>query len=146
MPNLRTFPVEYGASLVTNIRPQRTDGTSIQIGVNTFERAARQCRTLVASGYSQGAAVLHNVIGKRLSAGIKNRIAGVVLFGDTRRVQDGGKIPNFPRDRVKIICNPTDGVCGGTLLITAAHLTYPVRVNEGANFLAQKIRQHGGGR
>ena len=136
--------MQYGASIATNISPQRTNGASIQIGVTTFQRAAQQCRTLVASGYSQGAAVLHNVIGKRLSAGIKNRIAGVVLFGDTRRVQDGGKIPNFPRDRVKIICNPTDGVCGGTLLVTGGHMTYTLRVNEGATFLAQKIRQHKG--
>jgi cutinase len=102
IPNLKTFPVLYGASLATNISPARTDAKSINTGVQTFERAAKACPIIIAGGYSQGAAVMHNVIGKRLSSDIKSRIAGVALYGDTRNKQDHGVIPNFPADRVKV--------------------------------------------
>jgi cutinase len=53
--------------------------------------------------------------------------------------QDNNKIPNFPANKVKIICQPGDLVCFGTLTITAAHLTYGERANEGAAFLTQQI-------
>jgi len=53
--------------------------------------------------------------------------------------QDNNQIPNFPANKVKIICQPGDLVCFGTLTITAAHLTYGQRANEGAAFLTQQI-------
>ena len=61
IPNLRTFPVMYSASLATNISPARTDQGSISKGVAAFQKASGACRVLVAGGYSQGAAVMHNV-------------------------------------------------------------------------------------
>lgn len=61
---------------------------------------------------------------RRLSSTIKNQIAGVVLYGNTRNAQENGKIPNFPTDRVETICALTDGVCYGTLTVTAGHLSY----------------------
>jgi cutinase len=136
----------YAASLATNISPARTDQGSISKGVAAFQKASGACRVLVAGGYSQGAAVMHNVIGKRLSQSIKSRIAGVVLYGDTRNKQDRGKIPNFPANRVKVICNAGDGVCGGALLVNVGHMTYTARIGEGASFLASRVRGFGGGR
>jgi cutinase len=136
----------YSASLATNISPARTDQGSISKGVAAFQRASGACRVMVAGGYSQGAAVMHNVIGKRLSQSIKSRIAGVVLYGDTRNKQDRGKIPNFPANRVKVICNKGDGVCGGALLVNVGHMTYTARIGEGASFLASRVRGFGGGR
>lgn len=56
------------------------------------------------------------------------------------RKQDNGRIPNFPADKVKIICNIGDLVCYGSLTITAAHLTYGADADEGAAFLAGRIR------
>jgi len=144
IPNLRTFPVMYSASLATNVSPARTDQGSISKGVAAFQRASSACRVMVAGGYSQGAAVMHNVIGKRLSQTVKSRIAGVVLYGDTRNKQDHGKIPNFPANRVKVICNPTDGVCGGALIVNVGHMTYTARIAEGASFLAGRVRGFGG--
>jgi cutinase len=43
-------------------------------------------------------------------------------------------------NKVKIICQPGDLVCEGTLTVLPAHLTYGVRADEGVQFLAQQIR------
>jgi Cutinase len=133
--------VLYGASLATNVSPARTDAKSIQTGVTAFQRAAKACPIIVAGGYSQGAAVMHNVISKRLSADIKSRIAGVVLYGDTRNKQDRGRIPNFPADKVKVFCNKNDGVCGGMLVVNGGHLAYAGQIGAGASFLAERVKE-----
>lgn len=92
---------------------------------------------------SQGAAVNHRAI-EDLPEDQKNRIAGVVTFGDTQFRADDGQIPNFPADKVEIICaaNPRDTVCDGVLTaaILPPHLSYGRNAAEGAEFLAEKIR------
>jgi len=125
-PSMTTYPVLYDASLATNVNVARTDERSMTKGVEAFEKAYRACPSgiIIAGGYSQGAAVMHNVVGAKLSAQIKGRIAGVALFGDTRNKQDSGHIPNFPPERSKVWCNPSDGVCGGQLNVNAGHLSY----------------------
>jgi cutinase len=138
---MRTFPVLYSASIATNISPTRTDAKSISKGVSTFNQA-QNCRVIVAGGYSQGAAVMHNSVSK-LSAALKSKIAGVALFGDTRNLQDGGHIKNFPRDRSKVWCKAGDGVCRGTLAVGASHLSYSqVEAQSAGTWLAQKAKSH----
>jgi cutinase len=138
---MRTFAVLYPASIATNISPQRTDAGSINKAVSTFNQA-KNCRVIVAGGYSQGAAVMHNSV-SRLSAALKAKIAGVALFGDTRNKQDGGHIKNFPRDRSRVWCKAGDGVCRGTLNVGAAHLSYSqADAQSAANWLAQKAKSH----
>merc|ERR1712137_1067006 len=60
--------------------------------------------------------------------------------GDTQKLQDRDQIPNFPKEKVKIICQPGDAVCLGTLSVLPAHLTYGTRANEGVEFLSQQIK------
>ena len=67
----------------------------------------------------------------------------MVLYGDTQNRQDNGQIPNFPRDKVKIICNTGDLVCQGTLTVLPPHLAYQSRVGEAVSFLVSKIRAAG---
>jgi hypothetical protein len=55
---------------------------------------------------------------------VKAKIAGVVTYGDTQNQQDNGQIPNFPRDKVLVICNTGDLVCRGTLTIALPHCMY----------------------
>jgi cutinase len=102
---------------------------------------AQKCpdSVIVSSGYSQGAAVNHRAI-EELDSSVQDQIAGVVLYGDTQKLQDRDQIPNFPKDKVKIICQLGDAVCLGTLTVLPAHLTYGVRADEGVEFLTQQIK------
>ena len=92
----------------------------------------------IADLRSQGAALCHRAI-ENLSSTIKDRIDGVVTFGDTQNQQDGGRIPNFPPEKLKIFCAPGDLVCDGTLVITAAHLSYGANAPAAAAFLEARI-------
>ena len=87
---------------------------------------------------SQGAALVHRAI-EGQSAAVKNKIVGVITYGDTQNLQDGGRIPNFPPEKTLIICNTGDAVCVGTLTILAPHLDYVRRVSEAVKFLVGKI-------
>ena len=62
------------------------------------------------SRYSQGAGLLHNSI-PNLAQGVKQRIAAIVVFGDTYHVKDQGQIPGYPRNRFLAFCNNGDLVC-----------------------------------
>jgi cutinase len=69
---------------------------SISYGIPAFKQAAG-CRAIVAGGYTQGAAVMHNVMSKSLVADLKGKIKGVAIFGDTRNLQDSGHTQNSPK-------------------------------------------------
>lgn len=74
-----------------------------------------------------------------LPAALQAKVKGVVLFGFTRNQQDDGQIPNYPQSQTDIFCAVGDLVCDGTLIITAAHLTYGVDAPAAAAFLASKV-------
>jgi cutinase len=98
-----------------------------------FRQAAGKCSkaALLGGGYSQGAALMHRAI-EALDKSVQDRIAGVVLFGDTKNKQDGDRIKNFPPDKVKIFCNQDDGVCGGGLNVCRpSHHTQEPYTNNG---------------
>lgn len=59
-----------------------------------------------------------------LSATVQAQVKGVVLFGYTKNLQNGGGIPKFPNSKVKVYCNLSDAVCYGTLFIAPAHFLY----------------------
>jgi cutinase len=81
---------------------------------------------------------MHSAI-PNLSAAVVSQIAGVVLFGDTRRTQTGGRISGLPASKLKIFCNTGDLVCDGTLVITEAHLKYASSVPAAMTFLTNGI-------
>jgi cutinase len=64
-----------------------------------------------------------NAISK-LPEDLKAKVLGVVLFGYTKNGQQKGGIPNYPKDKVKVFCSASDGVCDGKLNVTAGHFSY----------------------
>ncbi|GAB7363418.1 hypothetical protein MBLNU230_g3695t1 [Neophaeotheca triangularis] len=118
----------YRATLAGNSFPEGTPSAAYDEAIGLFNTAASRCpnTVIVAGGY-------------RLASGVRNRTAGVVLFGSTRTRQENGRIPNYPAANVLNICKFGDGVCNGALLVTAVHLTYGVNVPEGVTFLRNRI-------
>ncbi|KAF1997688.1 carbohydrate esterase family 5 protein [Amniculicola lignicola CBS 123094] len=139
--NVATEGIDYAAALAPNALPGGTDAKSKALMQEVLLDASAQCpdSVIVAGGYSQGAAICHRAI-EDLPTAVKDQIAGVILYGDTQKQQDNNQIPNFPKDKVMIICQPGDLVCVGTLTITAAHLTYGRRADDGVDFLTEKIQ------
>ncbi|KAL2868939.1 cutinase [Aspergillus lucknowensis] len=131
---------DYTASLIPNFFPENTSQKSIQAAVDMFD-LADQCpdTQIVAAGYSQGTAVISGAV-QAVDDALREKVKGVVLFGFTRNLQDGGKIPGYPEDQTKVICAVGDLVCSGTLIITPAHLTYGVNAGEAADFLAGTVQ------
>jgi cutinase len=60
----------------------------------------------------------------KLPEDLKSKVLGVVLFGYTKNGQQKGGIPNYPKEKVKVFCSASDGVCGGQLAVTAGHFSY----------------------
>jgi cutinase len=134
----------YTASVGSNALPGGTTSAAYNEAISIFEDAAQKCpdTIIVAAGYSQGAAVMVNAVSK-LDPSIQERVAGVVLYGNTRNRQEGGKIPDFPPEKAKTYCNASDGVCGGALLVTAGHLTYTRDVSDAVEYLQGQIEAQG---
>jgi len=134
-------PKGYKAAIGDNGRPKGTAEGSITAAVQEFNRVHRKCpkSLLLFSGYSQGAAVMHNAI-PLLGADVKRQIIGGALFGDTRNKQTNASVQGLPKGVGLVICAKTDGVCWGGAP-TNGHLVYTQNgdVNSAANFLSKKV-------
>ncbi|KAK2054403.1 cutinase [Colletotrichum caudatum] len=136
--------VDYAAALATNALPGGADPLGVAEMKRLIAKANSECpdSKLVVGGYSQGAAVTHRAV-ENLPQAQKDQIVAAFTFGDTQNVQDKGQIPNFPKDKTKIICAAGDAVCKGMLVILPAHLSYGVNAGEMANFISGKLTAAG---
>jgi len=139
----------YSAGLIDNVALKGTTEGAIKEAVKMFTTAHTKCASsvIVCGGYSQGTAVMENAV-STLSAEIKSKVAGVVLFGYTKNGQTRSSIPNFPKEKLLVICRSDDGVCGGALLVTIGHFGYLMDGSgtQATNFLVKRINAAGGGK
>lgn len=70
---------------------------------------------------------------------MKDRLKAVVLFGYYLNQQNQGKVPGFPEEKLKVICNQGDLVCNGTTVITPQHLIYQLRLGEAVEFIKDRV-------
>ncbi|KAM0246449.1 hypothetical protein ACHAP5_004764 [Fusarium lateritium] len=137
----------YTAGVGENALPRGTTTAAIRQMVGHFEEANTKCpkAVIVAAGYSQGAA-LAAAATTDVNDAVREKIAGVVLFGYTKNLQNQGKIPSYPADRTKVFCNAGDLVCTGTLVVAGPHLMYQSAASGAApQFLIQKADAAGAG-
>ncbi len=131
----------YTAGLAENFLPLGTSDSAIAEAKRLINLAASKCpnAAIALGGYSQGTAVVGNAVGQ-VSSSVQSKVKGVVLFGYTKNLQNGGKIVNFPSDKTKVYCALGDAVCTGTLTILPAHLSYgPDALTSAPAWLATKI-------
>ncbi|KAF5722417.1 cutinase [Fusarium mundagurra] len=133
----------YTADLAPNFLPEGTTDASIDEAKRLFQMAYDKCpdTAVVTAGYSQGTVVVGYALSE-LDGAVQNHVVGAALFGYTKNEQLGGRIPNYPTDRTKIFCLPTDLVCDGTLFILPAHFLYGVdAAGPGPEFLVGQINE-----
>ncbi|KAH7202963.1 cutinase-domain-containing protein [Fusarium oxysporum] len=131
----------YRATLGDNALPRGTSTAAIREMVGLFNTANIKCpdATLIAGGYSQGAALAAASI-TDVDSAIREKIAGTVLFGYTKNQQNNGRIPSYPAERTKVFCNAGDLVCTGSLVIAGPHLMYQSAAAGAApEFLIQRV-------
>jgi len=140
--NVASQGVNYLALIETNFYPGGGPPYGIYEMQVLLASAAIYCpqSKIVAAGYSQGAAIAHRAV-ESLPQYVKDRIAGIVTFGDTQAFQDGGRIRGYPLEKTLIICNPGDLVCLGTAYIAPTHFPeyYLQRVPEAVSFLVGRL-------
>ncbi|KAF4982481.1 hypothetical protein FZEAL_1906 [Fusarium zealandicum] len=132
---------QYRATLGDNALPRGTSNAAIQEMIGLFQQANTKCpaATIVAGGYSQGAALAAASI-TDVDPAIRSKIAGTVLFGYTKNQQNRGKIPGYPDERLKVFCNTGDLVCSGSLIVAAPHLAYQsAAAGPAPEFLIQRV-------
>ncbi|KAF2669718.1 cutinase-domain-containing protein [Microthyrium microscopicum] len=138
----------YTAGILDNISAKGTSATAVREATSMFTKAVEKCPNsqIVFGGFSQGTAVMHGTVGA-LPANIKAKIVGGALFGDTRNTQDKSQVPNFPKEKVHVYCDKSDGVCWGTLNVTNGHFVYATdgSAEQGLAFLKGKIDAAKGG-
>jgi len=134
--------VVYDAALGTNYDAYGADPIGISYLEKVITGTVSSCPNtiIVVGGYSQGAALAARALSV-LSTSITSHVVGAVLFGFTQNEQDGGRIPNYPTSQTKVYCALGDLVCDGTLIITAAHLSYGSDASSASSFLSGLIKK-----
>ncbi|TGJ76822.1 hypothetical protein E0Z10_g10817 [Xylaria hypoxylon] len=138
--NVATQGVDYDGLIGGNYYPGGAPPWGIY-DMQAIISSAAACphSKIVVSGYSQGAAIVHRAV-EGLAADIRARVTGVVTFGDTQTLQDGGQVKGYPTNQTLIICNEGDIICVGTLLpLYPVHWDYVKWVPTATLFLAQTV-------
>ncbi|KIV98786.1 uncharacterized protein PV09_09438 [Verruconis gallopava] len=110
--------VDYPASVIGLLSDGGDGGPTMK---SLIQQARSQCpdTKIIASGYSQGAEVVHNALS---DSSIASLVSGAILFGDPDTKKSVGALPD---DRVQRFCVHGDIICEtGILIVDASHLSY----------------------
>ncbi|KAF4636949.1 hypothetical protein G7Y89_g1125 [Cudoniella acicularis] len=125
--------VDYPASIEGTNEGDVTEGETMARNITSILSSCPSTQ-LVLSGYSQGAALVHNAavdVGSLMSS-----VAAVVTFGDP---DSSTPVAGINPSKVLIICHVGDVVCSGYPVITPQHLTYAVNADEAASFVISQL-------
>lgn len=86
------------------------------------------------SGYSQGAALVHNAAADVGS--VMSQITAVVTFGDPDSTTP---VAGIDASKVLVICHLGDNICQHGDLILPPHLTYAVNADQAASFVVSQL-------
>jgi len=129
----------YPAAMGDNSKPKGTCDSCVTGSVRVFQKVHAQCpkAKLMFMGYSQGGALMSNVI-PALPPDVKKSVIGGVMFGSTR-----GTIAGFPKENVAFFCSVEDKACNrrGNSGSSGSHMSYPKNgdVDKAIAFLSKKI-------
>ncbi|RDW92141.1 cutinase-domain-containing protein [Coleophoma crateriformis] len=112
--------VNYDASVSGFLAGGSTQGATTMAGLINMTLASCPDTTLMLSGYSQGAQVVH-LATAQLPANTTSKISSVVLFGDPK---NGTAVSGVDASKVLSICHTKDDICQGGEDIRLAHLSY----------------------
>ena len=129
--------VNYPASAAGNAQMGGSGGPTM---VSLAQQAKSKCPNtkVVLSGYSQGAMVVHNSLGKLDGADV----AAVVVFGDPL---NGTPFKGVDKTSALEVCGSSDFLCdraGSDLRVNGSHLSYTSSAKEAAAWIAKTV---GGG-
>nr|CCA19448.1 predicted protein putative [Albugo laibachii Nc14] len=136
--NIEVFPIDYPAKLVNPLFhisvQQGARNAAVQI-----RDMVKKCPDvkLVLAGYSQGAAVIHEIELDDLASSI----IAIIVFGDPYRLSLPPKWPiGASRGVICKICRSGDPICLNGLN-PKSHLDYELDTPEAANFIIDIIEQ-----
>ncbi|MET7771856.1 cutinase family protein [Nocardia sp. NPDC005366] len=143
----QALPVDSTANAVIypadlRVASSAADGTADMVDHLVRQSADCPDQRFVLVGYSQGAAVVHGVLGTALVAGIpgvhtlpvyaESKVAAVLLFGDPLRAL-GWDVPDLYRWRTGNYCAGGDPICGAGIDMRA-HTDYGWAIRPAAWF------------
>ncbi|KAI1005180.1 hypothetical protein K3495_g3039 [Podosphaera aphanis] len=131
--------VDYDANIPSFLLGGSEKGASTMANLVRLTTEICPTTSLILSGYSQGAQVVHKAA-DTLTPDLASKITAVVLFGDP---MNGTALSSIDPARVKTICDDTDEICGGKLNINYAHLEYGLNATAAAMFVLQRFAQMG---
>ncbi|MFE5369265.1 cutinase family protein [Streptomyces mirabilis] len=99
------------------IVPESTEAGATLLAREILKHAACKDQKILLAGYSQGGVVVREAL-KQLPADVLNKISGIALFGDPKRV--GAKLNSLPVDlsqRTISQCGKDDPICDESMPI-----------------------------
>lgn len=136
-PSVAVQGVDYPASAAGNAQMGGSGGPTM---ASLAQQAKQKCpkTKIVLSGYSQGAMVVHNALGKFDGS----NVAAVIVFGDP---MNGMSFKGVDKSKALEVCGSSDFLCdraGSDLKVNGSHLSYTSSATQAAAWVAKTV---GGG-